>query len=168
MIVPPVSPPQIDATSLPLATPVNDIGQAVAGGSAGVFEFAAPLRAPQPAIGELPPGLQGRLLANPSTLGEHVLRSLEGFHDRAAQARQVATFGPAQDAASGTHGTPAGSVLPGPAQLHPAAGAGGTAGPLDRTMGMMVRMFDFAIETHLVAKGGTQFSGTVNTLLKGQ
>ena len=33
---------------------------------------------------------------------------------------------------------------------------------------MVVRTFDFAMETHLVAKAATQFTGSINTLMKGQ
>lgn len=32
----------------------------------------------------------------------------------------------------------------------------------------VVRTFDFAMETHLVAKAATQFTGSLNTLLRGQ
>jgi hypothetical protein len=51
------------------------------------------------------------------------------------------------------------------------AGTPGIAGPdsdLRRMYGLVVRTFDFAMETHLVAKAATQFTGSINTLVKGQ
>ncbi|MBR0647871.1 hypothetical protein [Plastoroseomonas hellenica] len=42
------------------------------------------------------------------------------------------------------------------------------SGDMSHMYQAVVRTFDFAMETHLVAKAATQFTGSLNTLLRGQ
>jgi hypothetical protein len=54
-------------------------------------------------------------------------------------------------------------------QNQPAAAAPALPnGDMSHMYQAVVRTFDFAMETHLVAKAATQFTGSLNTLLRGQ
>lgn len=59
------------------------------------------------------------------------------------------------------------TAAPAPAPAGTPAGAA-PDGDMRRMYGLVVRTFDFAMETHLVAKAATQFTGSISTLIKGQ
>ena len=85
-----------------------------------------------------------------------------------------------RDAMSTTQGGPASPValakdelLAGPASVRPASGsdlAGNPAQPMgvEDALGAMTRSFDYAIETQLIVKTGSQFSSSASSLMRGQ
>lgn len=99
------------------------------------------------------------LAVDPAAFGARVLDKLSGFRARAEDARSLvnadARSGPQSAKASAT---PAGQTT---AVAEP-------GGDMRAVMRLVVQTFDFATETHLVAKAATQMTGSMNTLLRGQ
>ncbi|WP_338664492.1 hypothetical protein VQH23_04845 [Pararoseomonas sp. SCSIO 73927] len=110
----------------------------------------------------------GAAASPPEALAQKVADGLQAFRARAdsmsrdaagAMARPEAVSVPAAPPAPGS-AAPAGAVQ----VAQPAGDPAGVQGMYR----MVVRTFDFAMETHLVAKAATQFTGSINTLMKGQ
>jgi hypothetical protein len=113
--------------------------------------------------------------ANPSQLGEDMVKNLKGFFDRSqsmtSRARALADPTPAPHAAmTMVHRGPAQAALdPGTMQIGPQQAKGQVDGhQMDRVIQSLGMMFDYSIETQLVVRGATQVSGAANTLLRGQ
>ena len=120
------------------------------------------------------PGAAGlaRTLGSPAQIGEAIADGLGRYQQRTAEVQTVVaemhrpTVDPYESATQ--------AILPGPAELHPGAADRGSAQPaaddnsFQHMLGMVNSMFNYGIETQLVVKVGTQFSSTVNTLLKAQ
>lgn len=111
---------------------------------------------------------QGASMASPAELGQHMMGTLNGYQadlskmqtltnslTAGAQPTQLAMQSPAQ---------------PGAAQPQTSSPqqAGTSQGGNQPMVGLMVQTFNFAIETELVTRAATQFTGSVGTLMKGQ
>jgi hypothetical protein len=64
-------------------------------------------------------------------------------------------------------------LLAGPASIRPASGGDGVGKPaeplgFDQAVGAMTRSFDYAIETQLIVKTGSQLSSSASSLMRGQ
>jgi hypothetical protein len=108
---------------------------------------------PTPSAGNIfDQSLAAARAADPAALTARVGEVLRGFSARANALRddmaQAMQANPAAPAAAPASGVPSGNMAP----MYQA----------------VVRTFDFAMETHLVAKAATQFTGSLNTLLRGQ
>ncbi len=101
--------------------------------------------------------------SDPAALGERALSALDGFRARAEAIRDETARMTRPDAPAAT--APISAI---PQEAAVATGAPGGADPMRQMYGLVVRTFDFAMETHLVAKAATQFTGSLNTLLRGQ
>ena len=121
------------------------------------------------------PGAAGlaRSMGSPAQIGEAIADGLGRYQQRTTEVQAVVAemHRPAVD----PYDSATRAILPGPAALHPGgAGAGGmpaqTADDASfrHLLGMVNGMFNYGIETQLVVKVGTQFTSTVNTLLKAQ
>jgi hypothetical protein len=100
---------------------------------------------------------------DPASLGASIARGLEGFQSRvgAMGDRMLPQTGAAEALPplfdpSATPALPAGARSADPGEA------------MQQSYRLIVEVFDFAMETHLVAKAATQFTGSVNTLMKGQ
>ena len=116
-----------------------------------------------------PPGAAAGESGPLGNLGSGLVDRLKAFEQtRSAQ----------RSAMSGMGGGPANPVdlaktelLSGPASVRPTAGpeiapAGGSG--VDQAMNAMTRSFDYAIETQLIVKTGSQLSTTASSLMRGQ
>jgi hypothetical protein len=136
--------------------------------AANVFDYAMPLQPSQKSIADYAPSLKAKLLANPATMGDQMLRSLESFHKSTLAMRDstdptqstVATPSPALAAKPGAQ--------PGPAAQHPGQ---------DPAVEQLKQMFADArrettrsigkiLEMNLVTTTTQQIPNTVNTLIR--
>jgi len=104
-------------------------------------------------------------------LGSGVMDTLRNFEQTRAAKR---------DSMGSVQGGPASSVsmakselLSGPASIRPASGGDvASAAPesvsVDDAVNAMTRSFDYAIETQLIVKTGSQFSTSASSLMRGQ
>jgi len=104
-------------------------------------------------------------------IGSGVLDTLRNFEQTRAAKR---------DSMNVVHGGPASSVsmaknelLAGPASIRPASGgevasAVPESASVDDAVNAMTRSFDYAIETQLIVKTGSQFSTSASSLMRGQ
>jgi hypothetical protein len=128
-------------TSLPLAAPAAEPIHALPAAPVGSTDlFARSLRDASSQQGSV------------DVMAQRIATAIDGFRGRAE--------GIGTDVAR-IMGTPAAAPAGTPAVVGP-------DGDLRRMYGLVVRTFDFAMETHLVAKAATQFTGSINTLVKGQ
>lgn len=142
------------APTLPTPTPASDL--AVAPTS------QASLSAFDPSLSSAGLSAQG---ADPATLGTGVMRSLNGFQ---ADLKQMQGLTAAMTSGSAApQATPPGALQAAPQQAGatPSASGGDSNKPM---VGLMMQTFNFAIETELVTRAATQFTGSVSTLMKGQ
>jgi len=147
----PLIPPTVAPATGPALAPVP--AAAPPAGSADAFESA---------LHRL-----GAASSPPGALAQKVADGLQSFRARAdTMSREAAGAMTAPAAAAPPAAPPApGSAAPaGAVQTAPAADPSGVQGMYR----MIVRTFDFSMETHLVAKAATQFTGSINTLMKGQ
>ena len=110
----------------------------------------------------------GGTASPPGALAQKVADGLQAFRARAdSMSREMTTAMSAPGAAIAPAVPPApGSAAPAGAVQAPQASADPSG--VQGMYKMVVRTFDFAMETHLVAKAATQFTGSINTLMKGQ
>ncbi|WP_342234462.1 hypothetical protein [Inquilinus sp. OTU3971] len=112
--------------------------------AANVFEFALPLQPAHKSIADYAPNMKAHLLANPTTMGEEILRSIESLHRRTQASRHSdGPEGPegGQVVASRTSWSP--DTRPEPRA--PAASSTGNNGP----MAEISRIYE-AAEQHMV------------------
>ncbi|WP_376091750.1 hypothetical protein ACE7GA_22325 [Roseomonas sp. CCTCC AB2023176] len=145
-------PPAAGPVGGPSLQPVSPTGPAA--GTADAFENA---------LRQL-----GAATSPPGVLAEKVAHGLQAFRGRAEVMSRdvVGAMTPAVPAAAPAAPPAPGSAAPAGA-VQPAANPADPQG-IQGMYRMVVRTFDFAMETHLVAKAATQFTGSVNTLMKGQ
>lgn len=104
-------------------------------------------------------------------LGSGVLDTLRGFEQTRASKREsmsLAQGGPASPVSAAKS-----ELLAGPASIRPAAGgevsnAAPASVSVDDAVNAMTRSFDYAIETQLIVKTGSQFSSSAASLMRGQ
>ncbi len=104
-------------------------------------------------------------------LGSGLLDTLRNFEQTRAANRDsmsAAQGGPASPVAMAKD-----ELLSGPASIRPAAGGEIAAEPpaavgYEDAVGAMTRSFDYAIETQLIVKTGSQFSSSASSLMRGQ
>ena len=104
-------------------------------------------------------------------IGSGLLDTLRNFESTRAAKRE---------SMSATQGGPASPVamakedlLAGPASIRPATGGEAASGiresmSVEDALGAMTRSFDYAIETQLIVKTGSQFSTSASSLMRGQ
>jgi hypothetical protein len=102
--------------------------------------FDATMRALQAAT----PDAQAAAYANPAALGAHVVNGLHGFQLRSAEMQ---------------------ALMQRVTQADPATAGGDNKVPA--MFGLIVDTFNFAIETQLVARAATQFTGSLGSLMRG-
>ncbi|MGI9420102.1 MAG: hypothetical protein ACR2RA_19940 [Geminicoccaceae bacterium] len=128
-----------------------------------LLDYTAKQQHTPPAIDTLVPESKAKYLANPAELGGKVLEKMESFHQRSVDFHNDFQNGswrqPQPMAAAG-----GGDVMGGPAQQHVA----GTAGQAPDMLDGLRRVMDYAIETTMVTTSSSQFTKTINTLMKGQ
>jgi hypothetical protein len=144
-----------------------------------LFEYVAELQAQSMLSGK---ALQ---LANPAALGGETLRLMQGYFDRANKlqdmnSKKVQFMGEdSSERAKAPDERDAGDLHAGPASRNFEPALGGSQGSaakvdaigdtdLDRTVEMLMRVLNFAVETNLVASGSGAVSRSVNTLIRGQ
>ncbi len=106
-----------------------------------------------------------------SQLSNGLLDSLRNFEQTRAQNRdamQSTGTGPASSIAAAKS-----EMLGGPANIRPASGDALNVKPVespgfDEAVQAMTRSFDYAIETQLIVKTGSQFSSSAASLMRGQ
>ena len=104
-------------------------------------------------------------------LGSGVLDTLRSFEQTRASKREsmsAAQGGPASPVSAAKS-----ELLAGPASIRPAAGGDvASSAPesvsVDDAVNAMTRSFDYAIETQLIVKTGSQFSSSASSLMRGQ
>jgi len=104
-------------------------------------------------------------------IGSGLLDTMRDFEKTRASKREsmsIAQGGPASPVAMAKD-----ELLSGPANIRPAAGGELSAKPaesvgFDEAVGAMTRSFDYAIETQLIVKTGSQFSSSASSLMRGQ
>lgn len=141
--------------------PTSDQGGADRGNGVDLFDYTSKQQHAPPAIDTLAPESKAKYLANPAELGGKVLEKIESFHQRATDFRNQSQSAPA---AQTTALSSADGVMGGPAQQHVA----GTANPGQDMIDGLQRVMDYSIETTMMTTSSSQFTKTVNTLMKGQ
>ena len=101
--------------------------------------FDATLRSLQSAA----PDAAAAAFANPAALGARVVEGLHGFQLRSAEMQALTQRVTTADPTT-------------------------ASSPLPKTFGLIVETFNFAMQTQLVARAATQFTGSVGTLMRGQ
>jgi len=104
-------------------------------------------------------------------LGSGLMDTLRDFEKTRSAKRDSmsnAQGGPASPVASAKS-----ELLSGPASIRPSSGGDLSAKPteavgFDDAVGAMTRSFDYAIETQLIVKTGSQFSSSASSLMRGQ
>ncbi len=104
-------------------------------------------------------------------IGSGILDTLRNFEQSRAAKREsmsMAQGGPASPVAAAKE-----ELLSGPASIRPSSGGEIAAKPaesvgFDEAVGAMTRSFDYAIETQLIVKTGSQFSSSASSLMRGQ
>ncbi len=108
---------------------------------------------------------QGATLASPAELGQHMMGTLNGYQADLSKMQNLTS------SLTGGSGTQTSSTPTPSSAIQPqtASAQTGSAGQGNQPMvGLMVQTFNFAIETELVTRAATQFTGSVGTLMKGQ
>lgn len=105
-----------------------------------------------------------------SQIGSGIMDTLRNFEQTRVDNREAmkgAGVGPASSLDSAKA-----ELLSGPASIQPASGtqAPGPASNIgyDDAVSAMTRSFDYAIETQLIVKTGSQFSSSASSLMRGQ
>jgi len=104
-------------------------------------------------------------------IGSGILDTLRNFEQSRAAKRESMSMtqgGPASPIAAAKQ-----ELLSGPASVRPASGGELASQPakevgFDEAVGAMTRSFDYAIETQLIVKTGSQFSSSASSLMRGQ
>ena len=96
------------------------------------------------------------------------LRNFEQSRTAKRESMSMAQGGPASPVSMAKQ-----ELLSGPASVRPASGGELSAKPteavgFDEAVGAMTRSFDYAIETQLIVKTGSQFSSSASSLMRGQ
>ncbi len=141
--------------------------QATANGSSGTQAAGAP-GADQVRISFEPPAVSNTPM---DRIGSGILDTLRDFEQSRAAKREsmsMAQGGPASPVMAAKQ-----ELLAGPASVRPSAGGELSAKPaeavgFDEAVGAMTRSFDYAIETQLIVKTGSQFSSSASSLMRGQ
>jgi hypothetical protein len=110
---------------------------------------------------------RGRHMATPDRLGEQFGEMLSRFHSRSTTVENATMAMTDRSAAAPAPSRPE-SMDPQAQQAATDQRRTESQEALDRTIDLMVDFYEFAVETQLVAKGSTQLTSTLNTLLKGQ
>lgn len=92
------------------------------------------------------PDAQAAAYANPAALGAQVVSGLHGFQLRSNELQALTQ-----------------KVV----QPDPSAGGAETGSKVPAMFGLIVDTFNFAIETQLVARAATQFTGSLGSLMRG-
>ena len=125
------------------------------------------------------PEAEARLLSNPANLGERILGSLEGLHQRNQEISKAQNEPPAET------NPVAFAPEPGPAARLPSASSGAGSGavavgdpqgtsstdamePFNEMLGTIREMNDHYLEVRLVGNVASSSTSSVNTLLRGQ
>ena len=125
------------------------------------------------------PEAEARLLSNPANLGERILGSLEGLHQRNQEISKAQNEPPAET------NPVAFAPEPGPAARLPSAGSEAASGavtvgdprgtsstdamePFHEMLGTIREMNDHYLEVRLVGNVASSSTSSVNTLLRGQ
>lgn len=106
---------------------------------------------------------------NPSAIGRKMLSGLDGFNAQESQFRSTVSQASGTDAAgAGDAALPdADAALPAQGVTAPDMMARGNA-LQQRSMGVMMQTYSFALEATLVTNAATTFTSSINTLIKTQ
>ncbi|MGI9437695.1 MAG: hypothetical protein ACR2Q4_23170 [Geminicoccaceae bacterium] len=129
-----------------------------------IFDFKNQTEGSRPALDTLQAGEKANYLSNPSILGERVLNVFESFQQRSVNYESAkAELKP--DSVTAT--AEGGGSLPGPAaELPPASDS--ASSQAWNSVEFLELAFNHAIEANFLNTGTSQFSKTINTLMRGQ